>query len=159
MKKLVGILTLVLVFTLSSTVNAQQQQKRSHKKSNYSSEQMATLMTKKLTLHLDLDLKQQKEVLNLITKEATQRKAMMEKMKERRANGEKPTDAEKFEFENNRLDRQIAQKNDMKKILSNEQFEKWEKVQNAKMRHGKKSKHSKGKKNSNMNKGQRTKKA
>lgn len=137
MKKLIGILTLVLVLTLSNTMNAQQQ-KRMQKKSNYSPEQMATLASKKLTLHLNLDSKQQKEVLNILSREASNRKAMMEKMKERRASGEKPTDTERFEFENNRLDRQIAHKSEMRKILSNEQFEKWKKSIALKMKQGKK---------------------
>ncbi|WP_298369956.1 hypothetical protein [uncultured Lutibacter sp.] len=137
MKKIIGILVLTVVFTFSNTINAQQKQ-RMQKKANYSPEQMATLMTKKLTLHLNLDAKQQKAIQNLLTREASERKEMMEKMKERRANGERPTDAERFEFENKRLDKQIAHKNEMRKILSNDQFEKWEKVQAAKMRNGKK---------------------
>ena len=111
-----------------------------------SSEQMATLQTKKMTLVLDLTQKQQEQIKSLQLEKAKRRKAKMEGDEAQKEAGEakKPTSEERFTMMNGRLDRQIAQKAEMKKILSDEQYKKWDQHQQRKNKHGK-SKHHNGK--------------
>ncbi|GLB52000.1 DUF4890 domain-containing protein [Neptunitalea chrysea] len=97
---------------------------------DFTPEQIATLKTKRLTLALDLTEKQQKELLKVNTKMATKRKAKFEAMKTKREKAkdgefERPTAEERFAMENERLDEQIAFKNKMKSILTDEQYQKW----------------------------------
>ena len=98
---------------------------------NLSAEEMATLQTKKMTLHLNLDEKQQKEIYAINLENATARKAHMQAQKAKRESGnaEKPSDKERVKMMNAKLDHQIAMKNKMRKILNDEQFSKWEKAQ------------------------------
>ena len=130
MKKIIGILSLVLVFSFTS--NAQQNNKRTEKRADYSPEQTATLQIKKMDLQLDLNENQEKAVFKLIEAQAIERKNDREEFRLKREKGEKPTSDERFEHQNLRLDKQLEHKVAMKKILSKEQFTKWE--ENAKDR-------------------------
>jgi hypothetical protein len=112
-------------------------------------EEMATLQTKKMTLHLDLTAEQQKEIQALNLEEAKLRKAKMEDHKAMRESGERKafTKEEKLKMMNDRLDHQIAMKQKMKSILNAEQYTKWE-ASMGKMEHrreGKKSDKEKSK--------------
>ena len=72
-----------------------------------------------MTLDLNLNETQQAQVNQLLLD--------MEKNKpERPENRKEMTDAQKFEAKNTMLDRRIAMKKEMKKILTEEQFTKWE---------------------------------
>lgn len=100
-------------------------------------EQMATLHTKKMTLALDLSDAQRAQLKELFTENAKARMAKMEARKTQRESGEmkKPTPEERYTMQNEHLDRLIAQKAEMKKILSKEQFEKWEKMEHSRRHH------------------------
>lgn len=91
-------------------------------------EEMATLQTKKMTLHLDLTEAQQQKIKALNLEEAKLRKAKMEERTRMRKNSEsKPfTKEDKLKMMNEQLDRQIAMKQKMKNILNADQYEKWE---------------------------------
>ena len=151
-------------FTLNVTAQEQKPEKRQgdrkerpqrmQKFADFTTEEMAQLKTKKMTLNFDLTEAQQKEIYKLNLKEATERKQMMEerkaKMEERRNNkgeGEKgknkPSKEERLKIANDKLDKQISHKKEMKRILNKDQFEKWEKV-NKRMQ-GKKQQKSKAK--------------
>lgn len=108
-----------------------------------SPEQMATLQTKRMTLALDLTVAQQKQMQKVNLEEATSRVAKMQEMKDKRQDGEmtKPTSEERYAMQTERLDQRIAQKSQMKQLLSQEQFEKWEKMQHRKGHHKRKGKH------------------
>jgi hypothetical protein len=131
------IYVVAIVFTLNvaaqeNTEHHEQRGKRQHQKEFLQSltpEQHATLQTKKLTLALDLSERQQEKILALQTKTATERKAKMEARKAKREKGEKPTDEERYQMMNERLDAQIAYKKNMKEILNDDQYERWEKMQ------------------------------
>ena len=88
-------------------------------------EQMATLQTKRMTLALDLDEKQQSKIKAINLEQAQSRKAKMEERKAARESGEskKPTAEERFAMQNERLDKMIAHKAEMKSILSDEQYQ------------------------------------
>ena len=114
-------------------------------------EQIATLQTKRMTLALDLTESQQSEIQALNLENAKTRKAKMEARRSsaEKVEGEKkarPTSEELYAMQNERLDHQIAQRERMKKILSEEQFKKWEKMGRHKGKHyahkGQQKKHS-----------------
>ena len=90
-----------------------------------SPEQVATLETKKMTLALDLNEKQQQQIQEIHLDKAIERQTFRQ---ERKARDSKPDADERFEIMSDRLDKQIAVKDQMKDILSNEQYEKWEKI-------------------------------
>ena len=117
MKKLI----LVVALTLSSLTFAQ-----NRKGSEMTPEQQAEIQTKRLTLDLDLNSNQQKEVKTILLEQAKKREAKMAEMKAKREKGEKPSADERFEMKNEMLDNQIEMKAKMKKILKPEQYKKWE---------------------------------
>ncbi|SNR47629.1 hypothetical protein SAMN06265371_103371 [Lutibacter agarilyticus] len=136
MRKLAGITVLVLLISFS--INAQQKQQKQRKGSDFTTEQMATLKMKQMTLDLDLNASQQKEVFELMKKSTEERKNAMTERKENKQSGVELTSDQKFAIQNNRLDKMIAHKTAMKNILSKDQYEKWEKKMKHQKRSGKK---------------------
>lgn len=124
-------LTLVLLAFIFS-INAQPP-KPKHKP-NFTTEQKVELAVKKMTLALDLNAKQQNDLKPIITKQIENREAAMKKMKAMRDEEKKPTSDELYAMANQKLDAQIAFKNSMKSILTDEQFAKFEKMHHAKKR-------------------------
>ena len=122
MKKLI----LAAVLVVSTLTFAQE---RGRKGEKLTPEQQTEIQVKKMTLELDLDAKQQKEVKAILLENAKKRDAKMAEMKAKREKGEKPSADEKFEMKNKMLDNQIENKAQMKKILKPEQFAKWEEKQ------------------------------
>lgn len=118
MKKL--IVTIVLV--ISSLSFAQE-------KSKLSPEQQTELQVKKMTLDLDLDAKQQKELRTILLENNKKREAKKMALKEKMSKGQKPTSDERFEMKSKMLDDKIEHKAQLKKILKPEQFQKWEQNQ------------------------------
>lgn len=135
------ILTMAMLLSLT-TIAQQGNRERYHKKAlaEMTAEQVATLHTKKMALALDLTSKQQDEVLKINLEEAEFRKAKMAERKERKENNEakRPTSDERFEMQNELLDRKLAQQEKLKKILTDEQFQLWKKARNRKGMHSKK---------------------
>lgn len=97
-------------------------------------EQVATLQTKQMTLALDLSQAQQSKIQAMNLENAKLRKTKMEERKAARKEGDakRPTSEERYAMKNEMLDHQIAQKAAMKKILSEDQFEKWSKMKHTK---------------------------
>lgn len=95
-------------------------------------EQQTILQVKRMTLALDLTLKQQEDIKSLLLERAQKKAAHQLAQKTKKEKGEKPTASEKFEMHSQLLDAQIEFKSKMKKILSEEQFKKWEKLRNRK---------------------------
>ena len=82
MKKIVFILLALIALKVSAQEkNERPNRERGEKMERYqdfSAEEMATLQTKKMTLHLDLNESQQKEIKKLNLENAVERKARME---------------------------------------------------------------------------------
>lgn len=116
-------LILAALLVVSTLTFAQDKKGRGEK---LSPEQQTELQVKKMTLDLDLDSKQQKEVKVILLENAKKREAKIAEIKAKREKGEKPTVDEKFDMKNKMLDNQIEHKAQMKKILNPEQFQKWE---------------------------------
>lgn len=126
---------LVALALMTGAMAVAQKDVRHSKKEGFhkdlSVEQLATLKTKKMTLALDLSEKQQQEIYELNVTDATFRK---EKLAEREAKKEegsysKPTTEERYAMANAKLDRMIAQQQELKKILTDKQFDQWKKIQ------------------------------
>lgn len=142
MKKILIIAVALLAFQVTAQ---EQQRERSNKQGkslkmmDLSAEDAAALQTKKMTLHLDLNKSQQAEIKKINLENATKRKAMMAERKARKKSGEiqKPTQEQRLEMLNTKLDRKIAMKAKMKNILDKEQYAKWEKAQMQNTKNGK----------------------
>ena len=119
MKKL--ILAIALVAT--TLTFAQDRKARGEK---LTPEQQTELQVKRMTLELDLDEKQQKEIKTILVEQSKKKETKLAEMKEKREKGEKPSADERFEMKNEMLDNQIEMKAKMKKILKPEQYKKWE---------------------------------
>lgn len=135
MKKLI----VVALLALSFVGMAQEKKNRMHgDRPEFTPEQQSELQVKKLTLELDLTAKQQKEIAEIVSKQQVKRQAMRAKMQENRAENKKLTSDEKFVIKRDAMNEQIAHKNEIQKVLTPEQFEKWEKMHKDKREMGKK---------------------
>lgn len=127
------IMILALVF-ISLNTFAQQKKGDSQRKdrkemrmqrTDLTPEQQATLLTKKMTLNLDLSENQQKEVYNLNIAQAKERQANREDFKKAKEAGQRPTEDERYNRMITQLDNQILFQNKMKSILKSEQYAVW----------------------------------
>lgn len=126
MKKILSlaIIALISVSTFAQRHNSEMKRERP----NLSAEQMADLRTKKMTLALDLNERQQKEIFEINKEMAADHKKIKEARKVMKESDKKPSSDEIYKKKSERLDKMIAHKTEMKKILTPEQYEKWEKM-------------------------------
>ncbi|MCK0148001.1 hypothetical protein MWU78_20310 [Arenibacter sp. F26102] len=138
MKKLIVLVVLMAGITTMAQKPERERGSRGDMK-DMTPEQIATLQTKRMTLALDLTDAQQKQIQSINLDNAKNRAEKMQEMKAKRESGEakKLTSEERYAMKTAMLDRQIAQKEKMKKILNNEQYEKWEKMKGEGHRRGK----------------------
>lgn len=109
------------------TVLAQERNRKQHgnEMEQFTPEQRSQLQLKKLTLELDLNESQQKEMKIFITDMNTKREAHRTAMKAMKEKETKPTSDERFTMKMKMLDEQIATKKRVEKILNPKQYEKW----------------------------------
>jgi len=124
---------MLIAFLLIGTISFAQPTKRNRetpppmdKMADMPAENIATLMSKKMTLQLDLSESQQAKVYDLILANTVQKKAQ----RANRAEG-KPSKKMHFEMQNKMLDNKIAFNKAMKSILNDTQYTLW-KQQNHK---------------------------
>lgn len=91
-------------------------------------EQRTQLMVKRLDLELDLSDKQKNEITSYLQSQEGKRAEKMAAFKAKKQEGNKLTNDERFVLRDEMLDQQIANKEQMKKILTPSQFEKWEQM-------------------------------
>ena len=125
--------TMLIAFLLIGTISFAQPSKRGpemhhskDKMADMPAENIATLMSKKMTLQLDLSESQQAKVYDLILANTVQKKAQ----RANRPEG-KPSKKMHFEMQNKMLDNKIAFNKAMKSILNDTQYTLW-KQQNHK---------------------------
>lgn len=120
---------IVLIAIALITVGAFAQDKRQERsqRPEFTPEQIATLKSKRMVLDLNLDESQRQNVYDLTLDHAKQRMAQKEKIKTGQKKGKKLSSDERFQLQDDRLNKAIAHKNAMKGILNQVQFEKWEK--------------------------------
>ena len=127
---------LIAIAILSLSISGIAQERKEHKRverENFTPEQQSKLQVKKLTLELDLTAEQQKEIATIINEQQTKREVMKNKIKAQRAENKKLSSDEKFALKNKMLDEKIAHKKRLKKVLTPEQLEKWQKLQKHNM--------------------------
>ena len=128
MKKL---LVLSLLFIVSFNSFSQNRKQLGNKLKSFSAEQIATLQTKKMTLSLDLNLKQQNEIFNVCLEEVKFKKTKRGEINERKNNSKEGLSSEEiFDMMIEKLDHQIALNNKMKTILNKDQFLVWQEIKN-----------------------------
>lgn len=119
----------VLALLLVGTTIIAQERNRKHqgeKMEQFTPEQQSQLILKKMTLDLDLNDSQQKEMSAIISEKIAKKELMKTEMKAKKEKGVKPTNDERFAMHIQLLDEQIATKKRMEKILNPKQFEKWD---------------------------------
>ena len=123
MKKLI-VLALLVVGT---TIIAQERNRKhqGNEMEQFTPDQKSQLMLKKMTLELDLNEAQQKEMSLMISDKIAKMESHKVEMKAKREKGVRPTKDERFAMQMKRMDEQIAMKKRMEKILNAKQFEKW----------------------------------
>lgn len=127
-------LALILVLLSGVYLTAQRHEGKRIGIKDLNAEQMANLQTKKMTLALDLNHSQQKEVASILLADAELRKTKQEERKNKREEDTRPTKEERFAMQSERLDHMITHKANIKKILTKEQFVAWEKIQHKRQR-------------------------
>lgn len=128
-------LSLLLMMLIAISAFSQQEgQYNRGDRSDMSAEEMATLQTERLTLHLNLNEAQQQEVKKLHLESATERKAMMAERKKMNAEDKVKLRETRNERMNERMEMQKAHSEKMKQILDEEQFKKWEDFQSKMQR-------------------------
>ena len=128
--KNVIILFITTIF-VGTICNAQPNEHHHFKKERYndlSIEQLATLKTKKMMLVLSLDKNQQEQVMAFHKKNIEYHRLQSQERKRENKN-HTGTSEELFQRENGRLDVLIAQQEQLRKILTTEQFEQWQRLQ------------------------------
>lgn len=114
-------LALVSGFGFSQENNPKKEMKKQmmQERQNLTAEEKADLQTKKMTLHLDLTEVQQRQVYD-VQLEMVKKRALMKEQK--KVQKEK---AGLYDKATKRLDHQIAYKERMKAILTEQQYETW----------------------------------
>lgn len=119
MRKLILAVALVVGLTTFA------QGKKGDGKGRMSPEQQVEVVLKKMTTELSLDAKQQDEVKAILVEQSKKRETKKEEFKARKEKGDKPSDEEIAAMKKNRIDEELAMKNKMKKVLSEDQYKKW----------------------------------
>ena len=132
MKKLVVTAILLvgfLTFAQEKSVEKGERKARMEKRESLTPDQQAELQVKRMTLDLDLNTKQQADVKKIVLEQTKKREAKKAEWKANKDAGKSLSKDEKFAMKNQMLDEQIAMKAEMKKILTADQFAKWEEKQ------------------------------
>ena len=137
MKKVLFIVVALVGFSAMAQ-KERQHQPRKHLLESLDAEQIATLRTKKMTLALDLDQEQFEEVLQLNIAEVEFHKEKREARKAPKEDTKPSSATERFNMANARLDRQIAMQQQLKDILTDDQYALWKELKLQRHANGKK---------------------
>ena len=94
----------------------------------------ATIQSKRLTLALGLDQKQQDQIAALLKTRLDERMEWKARQKSEAGPDGTETGTSRYVAINNRLDREIAFQENLKGILSDSQFEQWKSLREDKMK-------------------------
>ena len=133
MKKL--FIAALLVVGMTSFAQEKKARPERAKMEQMTPEQRNQLHLKKLTLELDLNASQQKEMSKVIAEQSAKREAKMAERKATKDSVKKLTSDEIFAKKSKMLDEQIVMKERVKKILTPEQYKKWDDMK-SKRHHG-----------------------
>jgi hypothetical protein len=119
----------ILVFLFAFTFIAQAQKKENRKKPQFTIEQQTSLKVKQMTLALDLSDKQKSQVQPIILTAMSDKQTFIKKRNAAKKEKKRPSSDQVYAMKSNMLDKQIAMKTNMKKILNPTQFKRFEKMQ------------------------------
>ena len=125
MKKL-ALIVLLVVGLSTYAQEGKKHERQGAERERLSPEQRNQLQLKKMTLDLNLNESQQKEIAKILEEQSAKRQAEMATFKANKDKGVKPTTEERFAMKNKKLDEAIALKAKVQKVLTPEQFKKWE---------------------------------
>ncbi len=123
MKKIVYLCMFAFLFTFH--ISAQDHENDDHK---MTVEQQTEIAVKKMTLRLDLSPSQENSIRPLLAEKIAKRKEIKEAKKASKKENTKLSIHERYNMKIAKLDDQIAFKADMKRILNEEQYERFEKL-------------------------------
>ncbi len=126
MKNVIGLW--IVAVSLTTSIAAQD-----YSKNKMTLTQQTELAVKKMTLNLDLSDAQQKKIKPLLSERMATRNKMIARRKALKANKKKLSSEERYVAMNAKLDQQIAFKREMKRLLKDEQYAKFEKAAAKKM--------------------------
>ncbi len=132
---------------LTFAANAQEKPRMKNMPSaQMTAEQRANLKLKELTLALDLNASQQKEIENLLKERQSRHEEIRATKAKQRSERAKADANARYESKSKILDARIAEKSRMKKILNADQYAKWKELQHKRKTKSHK-KFSEGRKN------------
>lgn len=126
------LLIAIALITLNATAQEKERKGRKHNRTDFTPEQVATLKTKQMVLELDLTASQQKQIQKINLENAKERELRRDDFKKSKDVVKDRSSEERFKLKNERLDKALAHKSEMKKILNKEQYERWEKGKHRK---------------------------
>jgi len=115
---------IVAAFIFTATLTFAQEQKV--EKERLTPEQRTELYVKNMAMKLDLNDKQQKQFKALMLEQNQKREAARKDRQNRKEELKNLTADERFKMQNEAMDEEMAFRKKMKKILSEDQYEKWE---------------------------------
>jgi len=122
-----AVFMLIGLLAFAQESNLDRTQKRNLKERfNFTAEQRAELKSKKMTLDLNLSEKQILEIRKILLERSKTFDIKRQELKSQQKEGKELSQDEKFNLINQKLDYQIAMKSKMEKILTEDQFKKWE---------------------------------
>ena len=133
----------LLLFGLTNYAQEKKSENKKNKTEQMSPEQKNELQLKKMTLNLNLNETQQKEMSVVVNEMSEKRESQKNAWKAMKEKGEKPTAEQKYEMQDKMLDEKIAMKTRVQKILTPSQFEKWEQMKQKNYNHTKQKKEQK----------------
>ena len=129
---------LAMTLMMGLALNAQEKRERSEP---LTTEQRTELQVKRMTLALDLNEQQQKQLGKLLLEKGKQKESLRKQHMANKKAGKKMTADERFAMKSHILDEKIEMKAAMQQILTPEQLEKLSKMKDQ--RKGKITKHNK----------------
>lgn len=119
-------LFLALLLFVGITAMAQEKKERRPEGEKLTKEQKVDLQVKKMTQELSLNEKQIKEVRTIVTQQVEKREAKRAEMEVKKAEMKAKKAEKRAEMKTKMAEEQAAVTSEMKKILTPEQFTKWE---------------------------------
>ncbi|WP_165499062.1 DUF4890 domain-containing protein [Gramella sp. KN1008] len=126
---------ITLILLLFSVVTFAQE--RGERRSEMSDEEMAILGAKRLAMQLDLNEEQEAQLKELYTKRIGEQRELMQERREEREEIRKELQKERAKIREEHQEMSEEYKAELKKILTEEQYTKWEQLQ-EKRRKGRK---------------------
>lgn len=126
MKKAMVLCALLIGFGVHAQHRSKRHAPRGEAQTQLSPEERATIQSKRMTLALGLDQRQQDQMTGLLKQRLEERAELRQRRKSEADSGTSADSENRFDRLNAHLDRKIAFQEELRGILSERQFEKWQ---------------------------------